>query len=35
MEVFDRPELFLFAVGHLDVMVQRFKANYYAGRIPA
>ena len=30
MEVSDLPELFLFAVGQLDDMVERFKANYYA-----
>jgi hypothetical protein len=34
MEVFDRPELFLFAVSQLDDMVQQFKANYYAQEFP-
>jgi hypothetical protein len=34
MEVFDRPELFLFAVSHLDDMAQRFKANYYKNEFP-
>jgi hypothetical protein len=34
MEVFDKPELFLFAVGQLDFMVQRFKARYYAEEFP-
>jgi hypothetical protein len=30
MEIFERPDLFLFAVNQLDDMVQRFRANYYA-----
>ena len=30
MEIFDRPDLFLFAVNQLDDMVQRFRARYYA-----
>jgi hypothetical protein len=34
MEIFDRPELFLFAVNQLDDMVQRFRANYYAEEFP-
>ena len=34
MEVFDRPELFLFAVSQFDDMAQRFKANYYANEFP-
>gem|GEM_PF-4891736 len=29
-EVFDRPDLFLFAVTQLDDMAQRFRAHYYA-----
>ena len=34
MEVFDRPDLFLFAVGQLDDMAQRFRAHYYAEEFP-
>jgi hypothetical protein len=34
MEVFDKPGLFLFAVGQLDFMVQRFKDRYYAEEFP-
>jgi hypothetical protein len=34
MEIFDRPELFLFAVNQLDDMVQRFRARYYAVEFP-
>jgi hypothetical protein len=34
MEIFDRPELFLFAVGQLDDMVQRFRARYCAEEFP-
>jgi hypothetical protein len=34
MEVFDRPELFLFSVSQLDDMAQRFKANYYKNEFP-
>jgi hypothetical protein len=34
MEVFDKPDLFLFAVGQLDFMVQRFKDRYYAEEFP-
>ena len=34
MEVFDKDELFLFAVGQLDFMVQRFKDRYYAEEFP-
>ena len=34
MEIFDRPELFLFAVNQLDDMVQRFRARYYAEEFP-
>jgi hypothetical protein len=34
MEIFDRPELFLFAVNQLDDMVQRFRAHYYAEEFP-
>jgi hypothetical protein len=30
MEVFDLPELFLFAVSHLDDMTEQFRRNYYA-----
>jgi len=30
MEIFDRPDLFLFAVNQLDDMLQRFRACYYA-----
>jgi len=30
MTVFDNDRLFLFAVGQLDFMVQRFKDLYYA-----
>jgi hypothetical protein len=34
MEIFDRPDLFLFAVNQLDDMVQRFRAHYYAVEFP-
>jgi hypothetical protein len=34
MTVFDNDRLFLFAVGQLDFMVQRFKARYYAEEFP-
>jgi hypothetical protein len=34
MEVFDQPELFLFAVSQLDDMAQRFRANYYKNEFP-
>ena len=34
MEVFDRPELFLFAVSQLDDMAQRFRTRYYAEEFP-
>jgi hypothetical protein len=34
MEVFDKDGLFLFAVGQLDFMVQRFKDRYYAEEFP-
>jgi hypothetical protein len=34
MEVFDNDGLFLFAVGQLDFMVQRFKDRYYAEDFP-
>jgi hypothetical protein len=34
MEIFDRPDLFLFAVNQLDDMVQRFRARYYAVEFP-
>ena len=34
MEIFDRPDLFLFAVSQLDDMVQRFRARYYAVEFP-
>ena len=30
MEVFDQPELFLFAVVQLDARTQRFREHYYA-----
>jgi hypothetical protein len=30
MHGFDKPDHFLFAVGQLDFMVQRFKDRYYA-----
>src|SRR5260370_14269860 len=32
MEISDMPELFLFAVSHLEDLVQRFRTNYYAKR---
>lgn len=35
MTVFDNDRLFLFTVGQLDFMVQRFKDRYYAGEFPA
>ncbi len=34
MEVFDRPDLFLFAVTQLDAMTQRFRTRYYAVEFP-
>ena len=34
MTVFDDPNLFLFAVGQLDAMAQRFRADYYAVEFP-
>jgi hypothetical protein len=34
MTVFDNDRLFLFAVGQLDFMVQRFKDRYYAEEFP-
>ena len=34
MEVFDEDGVFLFAVGQLDFMVQRFKDRYYAEEFP-
>jgi hypothetical protein len=34
MNVFDNERLFLFAVGQLDFMVQRFKERYYAEEFP-
>ena len=34
MEVFDRPDLFLFAVGQLDDVAQRFRAHNYAEEFP-
>jgi hypothetical protein len=34
MEVFDKDGLFLFAVGQLDFMVQRFTDRYYAEEFP-
>ena len=34
MTVFDNGRLFLFAVGQLDFMVQRFKDRYYAEEFP-
>jgi hypothetical protein len=34
MTVFDNDRLFLFAVGQLDFMVQRFKERYYAEEFP-
>ena len=34
MEVFEKDGLFLFAVGQLDFMVQRFKDRYYAAEFP-
>jgi hypothetical protein len=34
MKVFDDDQLFLFAVGQLDFMVQRFRERYYALDFP-
>jgi hypothetical protein len=34
MTMFDNDRLFLFAVGQLDFMVQRFKDRYYAEEFP-
>ena len=34
MTVFDNDRLFLFAVGQLDFMVQRFRDRYYAEEFP-
>jgi hypothetical protein len=34
MEVFDGPDLFLFAVSQLDDMAQRFRTRYYAEEFP-
>jgi hypothetical protein len=34
MKLFDDDALFLFAVGQLDFMVQRFRARYYAEEFP-
>ena len=34
MTVFDNDRLFLFAVGQLDFMLQRFKDRYYAEEFP-
>ena len=34
MKLFDDDALFLFAVGQLDFMVQRFKDRYYAEEFP-
>jgi len=34
MEVFDQPELFLFAVSQLDDMAKRFRVNYYKNEFP-
>ena len=34
MAVFDQEDLFLFAVGQLDDMAQRFRAHYYAEEFP-
>ena len=34
MKLFDDDALFLFAVGQLDFMVQRFRARYYAQEFP-
>jgi hypothetical protein len=34
MHVFDKPEHFLFAVGQLDFIAQRFKDRYYAEEFP-
>ena len=34
MTVFDNGRLFLFAVGQLDFMVQRFRDRYYAEEFP-
>ncbi len=34
MAVFEDAELFLFAVGQLDAMTERFRARYYAAEFP-
>jgi hypothetical protein len=34
MAVFEDPELFLFAVGQLDAMTERFGLRYYAAEFP-
>jgi hypothetical protein len=34
MAIFDNDRLFLFAVGQLDFMVQRFRDRYYAEEFP-
>ena len=34
MKLFDDDQLFLFTVGQLDFMVQRFKDRYYAEDFP-
>jgi hypothetical protein len=34
MTVFDNDRLFLFAVGQLDFLVQRFRDRYYAEEFP-
>ena len=34
MDVFDKPDHFLLAVGQLDFMVRRFKDRYYAEEFP-
>jgi hypothetical protein len=34
MTIFDNDRLFLFAVGQLDFIVQRFKDRYYAEEFP-
>jgi hypothetical protein len=34
VHVFDKDGLFLFAVGQLDIMVQRFKDRYFAEAFP-
>jgi hypothetical protein len=34
MTVFEDDDLFLFAVGQLDAMAQRFRARYYTAEFP-